>query len=157
MDVSVVAAPEGVGKIASDGRDFSATVNQDLIEAGVPQAEILRSSDQERIVFLTEKQAFPVRFIPSLKHKYDAYPFREALHIDKRSVPKPHNLFLESAADRPARRDTEEGFLLGRAYGGLTVARNANSGRSEIRMEFDGGLGMRGACSARTGKAPAMP
>ncbi len=142
---NVVAIPGGIGKIASDGQDSSATVLRDLVDSGVPEKDILRSADQERIVFLTEKQAFPLRFISSLKdlkQKYDKYPHHEALVVDKRWAPKLYDLFLESAADRTAKNDAEDAFVLARALGWLAVTRNINTGKDEIRFEFEGSLGM---------------
>ncbi len=97
QESSRTSIPDVLGRVTKDNREAQAVVREDLQNVGVPDAEILATPDPERIIFLQERQAFPIRFIESvkaLKKCYDAFPDKAALHIDKRDVPNMFELLL---------------------------------------------------------------
>jgi hypothetical protein len=144
-EASVVAIPDGVGANAADGRPVNLVVQDDLIAMAIPKAQVVQSDDQERIVFLQERQVFPLRFVESLrelKNQYDGYPHKQALHIDRRTVAFLYDLYALSAQKRAQMEEAEEAFLLARAKGWF-AQKPAYGIRLECRGEEIGALGER--------------
>ena len=99
-----------------------------------------------RIVFLQERQIFPLRYIElltELKKMYDDYQPQIALHIDKRETPELYELYALTAEDRRQAAEeqqrvegAEEAFLLARVQPWLVGVANPKSETEEIRYEF---------------------
>jgi hypothetical protein len=142
---SVVSIPDD-----ANNQKAQTTVKADLVAAGLPAGDILGTQDVERIVFIRERLAFPVRFIESLgrlKEYYDKFPVRDALHIDRREVSELFEVFLLSDEEKRAVDETEETFLLARANGWLRLETNQLTLKPEVRYEYEipGKIGKRAA------------
>jgi Tubulin like len=132
--------PDVLGRITIDNNEARDVVRRDVIDIGVPEGNILLAPDPERIIFLNEVQAFPLRLIESakfLKESYDKFQAKEPLHIDKRDVPKLYELYLLSQKDRDATELVEETYLLARTHNWLKEERNPRTGKQEIRYEYE--------------------
>ncbi|MCC3436918.1 tubulin-like doman-containing protein [Microcoleus sp. PH2017_05_CCC_O_A] len=139
-EAAVTTIPDGTGRISSDGRPAQTVVQADLEGIGVPADSIKVAEDQERIIFLQEKQVFPLRFIESLsrlKENYDQFPERAALHIDKTIEPYLYELYMLSKDEKKALLETEEVFILSRAYSWIAATTNQYTRKDEIRYEFE--------------------
>jgi hypothetical protein len=150
VNANRVSIPNVIGRQTKDGQEPQTVIRQDLVSAGIPDGEILATDEVERILFIREMQAFPVRFVESvkrLKQYYDKFPIKEALHIDKREVGQLYDLFLLSEGERTSLEAAEETFLLARALGWTTPYKNQQTLKPEIRYEYEipGKIGMKAA------------
>lgn len=139
-DAAITTIPDGTGRISSDGRPAQTVVQTDLEDIGVPVDRIKVAEDQERIIFLQEKQVFPLRFIESLsrlKENYDRFPERAALHIDRTIEPYLYELYMLSTDEKRVLLETEEVFIISRAYSWITCKTNQHTRKDEIRYEFE--------------------
>jgi hypothetical protein len=146
----VVSIPNVTGRVTKENEEAQAVVRRDLEAIGVANGDVQATQDVERIVFISEKQAFPIRFIESvkeLKKYYDRYSARDALHIDKREVPKMYELFLLSDQELLLLEEAEEAFLAGRASAWLVLDKNQLTLKPEVRYEYEipGKIGRRAA------------
>jgi hypothetical protein len=137
----VVSIPDVIGRITRDKREAKDVIREDIIAIGAGADDIQPTQDVERIVFVSEKQAFPVRFIESvrfLKKEYDRFASRrEALHIDKAEVGQLYELFLLSDDERKSLEAAEEAFLLARAAGWIAPNQNLHTLKKEICYEYE--------------------
>lgn len=142
----VTVIPQGAGQINQDGRPNQNIIIDDLTAVGV--AETYTGNDPECITFLIEKQAFPLRFIESLstqnglKEKYENYPYKEALHIDKSIFPYLYDLYLLTETQRQDLIKAENIFVFSRSYNWIKREMNTYANRWEIRYAHQDGLGI---------------
>lgn len=146
-EVRVTTIPLAIGKILSDGRAAKTAIMDDLDASGTPAAEIQAADDPERMVFLQERQVFPLRFIETvafMRGKYGTFTHRGlegALHIDRKILDKLYDLYLLSQEQRDNRKKAEEAFLIGRISGWIVQKNNLHTRVREVRYEMDGDLG----------------
>ncbi|MFM7437096.1 MAG: hypothetical protein ACKO2V_00585 [Snowella sp.] len=136
----VTTIPDGIGRITPQGQPAQQIIQQDLESVGIPRNKIKIADDQERIIFLQEKQAFPLRFIDSLlklKAEYETFPDKSVLHIDRQLEGQLYDLYLLSPQEQQERLDTEQTFIIARVYGWLKQTTNQSTRQSEIRYEFE--------------------
>lgn len=139
-EAAVTTIPDGTGRMSSDGRPAQTVVQTDLEAIGVTVDRIKVAEDQERIIFLQEKQVFPLRFIESLsrlKENYDKFPERAALHIDRTIEPYLYELYMLSTDEKKALLETEEVFIISRANSWIACKTNQHTRKDEIRYEFE--------------------
>ncbi len=137
---SVTTIPDGTGRTISDGRPAQTVVQTDLEAIGVSVDRIKVAEDEERIIFLQEEQVFPLRFIESLsrlKENYDQFPERPALHIDRTIEPYLYELYMLSTDEKKVLLETEEVFIISRAYSWIACKTNQHTRKDEIRYEFE--------------------
>ena len=139
-EAAVTTIPDGTGLMSDEGRPAQTLVQSDLEAIGVPFDKIKVAEDGERIIFLQEKQVFPLRFIESLsrlKENYDKFPEKAALHIDKTIEPYLYELYSLSTDEKRILLETEEVFIIARAYDWITCKTNQYTRKEEIRYEFE--------------------
>jgi hypothetical protein len=153
VDVSCVTIPYLAGLKSADGRPSKLVIVDDLIGSGISEREIMDSEDLEAIVFVQERQGFPLRTIESLEFlasQYAAYSTKEALHIDKRVFPRLYDVYLPTQVEREAleseiqnnrKHAAEELFIIARAHGWLTLKVNQHSKAEEVRYEYESAIG----------------
>jgi hypothetical protein len=135
-DSRVTVVPNDPGKTV--GVETTQSLVQKDLEA-IQRRQGQPSDDAERIVFLQERQVFPLRYIEilrELKKMYEEYPRPEALHIDKRITPELFELYALTADQRNQTLEAEEVFLLARIHGWLVAVVNKKSEEDEIRYEY---------------------
>ncbi len=136
--ISVPNLDKNQGQIGHEGRPNHLVVIDDIKSVGVYQT--YNANDGNRITFLQEKKAFPLRFIEclsTLKQRYESYPHQQALHIDKKVVPNLYNLYLLTQQQQQQIQNAEEVFVLARAFGWISFIKNQQTNRNEIRYEFE--------------------
>lgn len=139
-----VTKPVKTGGMLADGRSAKRAVSEDLLASGTSEDETYEGNDPERIVFLQEVQAFPLRFIESLHYLklcYDKYPKIDVLHADCRDIAKLPDLYLLTKAQEVELENANRAFVLGRALGWLKEDTNLHTRKQEISYEWDGELG----------------
>jgi hypothetical protein len=142
-EAKITTIPESEGRMSRDGRPTQTVIRDDLLAVGVPSNAIRVASDQERIIFLQEKQVFPLRFIESLslpnglRDSYDRFSEKRALHIDKRIESNLYDLFMLSPEEKAKILESEEVFLIARAKGWIFEKVNQYTMTTEIRYEFE--------------------
>jgi len=138
-ETSITTIPKGTGRTSGDGRPTQTLIQDDLKAIGVIVDKIKIAEDQERIIFLQEKQVFPLRFIEilsNLKKEYDKFPEKAALHIDKRIEPYLYELYLFSQEERRNALEAEKVFLFSRAYNWIVREQNKRDRKHEIFYEY---------------------
>ena len=135
-DVPVTVIPNDPGKMV--GKETTQSLVQKDLQA-IQRRQVQPGDDPERIVFLQERQVFPLRYIEilrELKKMYEAYPRPDALHIDKRLASELFELYALTAEQRNQTFEAEEVFLLARIQEWLVIVVNKKSEEKEIRYEY---------------------
>jgi hypothetical protein len=143
-EATVTTIPEATGRMR-DGKATQTLIQSDLQAIGVPADKIKIAEDQERIIFLREKQVFPLRCIlllSELKKEYEQFSEKAALHIDKRIVPNLYDLYLLSSEERRNILEAEQVFIIARAFNWIKCDKNKHTNKEEISYEYEGRVGM---------------
>jgi hypothetical protein len=136
----VTAIPDGTGSISSNGKPTQTVIQSDLEAIGVPSNKIKIAEDRERIIFLQEKQVFPLRWIEilsKLKGEYDNFSEKVALHIDRNVEPYLYDLYLLSSDEKKNSLEAEEVWIIARAFNWIECKTNPRNRKEEILYEFE--------------------
>ncbi len=139
-EADVTAIPDGTGSISSNGKPTQTIIQSDLEAIGIPSNKIKIAEDRERIIFLQEKQVFPLRWIEilsKLKDEYDNFSEKGALHIDKNVEPYLYDLYLLSSDEKKNSLEAEEVWIIARAFNWIECKTNLRNRKEEIIYEFE--------------------
>lgn len=147
-NVTVTTIPRTKGGTDSKGNATHNIVRDDLSAIGITEDSIKDAQDLERIIFLQEKQVFPLRHIElvsRLKRDYDSFVDKSALHIDRQIEPNLYDLYLLSTEERNNILEAKKVWAIAKSYFWIKEKENKRTRKLEISYEFEesGVLGLK--------------